>query len=308
MEGSLDTVMAANLDTVDWKGGGIPEINLNLIPEGDVEPDVISSFQEDGAVLMKGLYSNWVDTLRAGLHKNMESPLEYAFPCDSTPAGAPGKYFDSYCNWLLIPEYFEFVTRSSAASVAGQLMNANEVQFFHDHAFCKEPGTQQATPWHQDHPYYCVDGQQSVSLYIALDSTPAEVALRFVRGSHRWGILFHPVSFLDGENFDTDSEVQKAVPDIESNPDQYEILVWDLEPGDCIAFHFQTLHGTTDGEVTDRRRALSTRWLGDDIIYCERQIETSPPYSNIELKHGDRMREDWFPVLWRRHSSHSNKR
>ena len=130
MESSLDTVMAANLDTVDWKGSGIPEINLNLIPEGDVEPDVISCFQEDGAVLMKGLFSDWVDTLRAGLERNMESPLNYAFPCDSTPAGAPGKYFDSYCNWLLIPEYFEFVTRSSAASVAGQLMNANEVQFF----------------------------------------------------------------------------------------------------------------------------------------------------------------------------------
>ena len=81
-----------------------------------------------------------------------------------------------------------------------------------------------------------------------------------------------------------------------------------LEPGDCIAFHFQTLHGTTDGEVIGRRRALSTRWLGDDIIYCERQIETSPPYSDIGLKHGDRMREDWFPVLWRRISSHSKNR
>lgn len=304
MQSETDSIKAANQVTVDWKGSGLPEIDLTLIPEISVEPGVISQFHETGAVVMRGVYREWVDHLRAGLERNLMSPMDYAFPCDSTPDGAPGRYFDSYCNWLLIPEYFDYVTRSSAASLAGQLMQTECAQFFHEHAFSKEPGTQQATPWHQDLPYYCLEGEQTVSLYVALDPMPAEVALRFVRGSHLWGKFFHPVSFFDGSNFDTDGEELESVPDIEGNPDRFEVLVWDLEPGDCIAFDFRSLHGTTAGEVKNRRRAVSTRWFGDDVRYCERPIETSPPFPDIELKPGDRMREDWFPVLWRRQVSH----
>jgi hypothetical protein len=48
------------------------------------------------------------------------------------------------------------------------------------------------------------------------------------------------------------------------------------------------------------RRAFSTRWLGDDVTYCERPGETSPPYTDHGMRHGEPMREDWFPVLWRR--------
>ena len=300
MQTSVDEMKAANQVTVDWKAGGVPQLDLSLVPESSVQSDVITQFKQTGAVVLRGTYCEWVDCLRAGLQRNLESPLDYAFPCDSTPEGQPGRYFDSYCNWLLIPEYFEYVTRSSAASVAGQLMQSEVVQFFHEHAFSKEPGTQQATPWHQDLPYYCLDGDQTVSLYIALDPMPAEVALRFVSGSHRWGQSFHPVSFFDGSKFATNGEVLETVPDIEGNPDRYKILAWDLEPGDCIAFAFGTLHGTTAGKVKNRRRAVSTRWLGDDVQYCERPVETSPPFPDIGLKPGDRMREDWFPVLWRR--------
>ncbi len=302
MKNSETPIMAANQLTIDWKHTGVPDIDLNGIPEVNVKSDTIKQYQSDGVVLLHELYADWVDELRAGLQKNLDHPTDYAFPCESTPTGSPGRYFDSYCNWLLIPEYFRFVTRSTAAAMAGQLMESVTAQFFHDHSFCKEPGTQQATPWHQDLPYYCVDGRKTVSLYVALDSTPADVALQFVRGSHQWGRTFHPVSFFDGTNFDTDGAVLEAVPDLAEDPGQYEILSWDLKPGDCIAFDFRCLHGTTAGEVKNRRRAVSMRWLGDDVVYCDRAIETSPPYLDIDLQPGDTMREDWFPVLWRRHS------
>ena len=70
--------------------------------------------------------------------------------------------------------------------------------------------------------------------------------------------------------------------------------------GDAIIFDYRTLHGTGDATVKSLRRAFSTRWLGDDATYCERAGETSPPYRNHGMRHGERMREDWFPVLWRR--------
>ena len=82
-----------------------------------------------------------------------------------------------------------------------------------------------------------------------------------------------------------------------SGHQKYDILACDLAPGDVIAFDFRTLHGTTAGRVEGRQRALSTRWLGDDVTYCRRPGQTSPPFPEIGLEEGERMREDWFPVV-----------
>ena len=90
-----------------------------------------------------------------------------------------------------------------------------------------------------------------------------------------------------------------SVPDIDGNPDDYDILSGALEPGDTIVFNFRTLHGTTDAPLKARRRAFSLRWFGDDVTYCDRPGETSPSFPDINLNHGDIMREDWFPVIWR---------
>ena len=181
-------------------------------------------------------------------------------------------------------------------------MQSNSARFFHEHAFVKTPGTQRATPWHQDLPYYCVDGRQTASVYVSLDQADAGVAVQFVRGSHRWGKLFYPRVFEDGSDFNDDQpgNLLKPVPDIDADRDAWDITSWSLEPGDTIVFDFRTLHGTGDATVKQLRRAFSTRWLGDDVTYCERPGETSPPYSDHDMQHGDAMREDWFPVLWRR--------
>ena len=290
-----------NATTVDWRN---PECRLDDAqpPEYTAANADIETFQRDGVVLLRGLFADWVDRLRAGLERNLEAPERFAFPCESNPAGLPGRFFDSYCNWQLIPEYFDYVTASRAASLAGQFMGSDSARFFHEHAFLKAPGTQRATPWHQDLPYYCVDGRQTASVYVSLDRADAEVAVQFVRGSHRWSQLFYPRVFEDGSHFNDDLAGidMAAVPDIEAQRDQYDIAAWSLEPGDTILFDFRTLHGTGDAEVRDLRRAFSTRWLGDDVTYCDRPGETSPPYSDHGMHHGEPLRDDWFPVLWRR--------
>ena len=83
--------------------------------------DTVASerFQEDGATLLRGVFDEWVEPLRAGLERNLRAPQDFAFSCESAPAGAPGRFFDSYRNWLLIPEYLDHVTHSCAASCDG---------------------------------------------------------------------------------------------------------------------------------------------------------------------------------------------
>ena len=73
-------------------------------------------------------------------------------------------------------------------------MESNRAQFFHDHVLVKEPGTSKATPWHQDGPYYFIDGIQNVSLWSPLDIVK-DASLRCVSGSHLWD---KPVLPTDG--------------------------------------------------------------------------------------------------------------
>ena len=39
-----------------------------------ITKDQITAYQRDGAVLIKGLWADWVDVLRAGVARNMADP------------------------------------------------------------------------------------------------------------------------------------------------------------------------------------------------------------------------------------------
>jgi len=292
--------------TVPWETPEMPELDALRagrlsVPEFSVEQDQIDTYRRDGVLYLDGAFVDWVEPLRAGLARNLENPSDYRFPAESTAEGEPGRFFDSYCNWPLIPEYREFLFKSPAASLAGKIMGGSVAQFFHEHAFAKEPGTQRATPWHQDIPYYTVSGDRNVSVYVALDDVDEDVAVRFIRGSHRWGKIFYPKVWLDGADFNVgDDGYSDSVPDIDADPETYDIVGRALKAGDTILFNFKTLHGTSDGVMRRKRSAFSTRWLGDDMRFLQRPGETSPPFPDPGMVTGDRMREDWFPILWRR--------
>ncbi|MGH3196298.1 MAG: phytanoyl-CoA dioxygenase family protein [Streptosporangiaceae bacterium] len=61
----------------------------------------------------------------------------------------------------------------------------------------QEGRTRQRTPWHQDQPYYNVDGP-GVSAWIAVDPVPEDGCLELLAGSHR-GPRLMPRTFLNQE-------------------------------------------------------------------------------------------------------------
>jgi ectoine hydroxylase-related dioxygenase (phytanoyl-CoA dioxygenase family) len=90
------------------------------------------------------------------------------------------------------------------------------------------------------------------------------------------------------------------VPDPDSDPAKFRILEWDMEPGDAVAFDFKTLHGARGNHSSRRRRAFSLRLLGDDARYVTRPGPTSPPFPAHGMIDGQTLREDWFPIIYRR--------
>jgi ectoine hydroxylase-related dioxygenase (phytanoyl-CoA dioxygenase family) len=264
---------------------------------GDTLPGAtIESFRLDGAVLLKGYFRDWVDVLRAGVERNLAEPGPNQRVY--TPKGGSGRFVGDYCNWARIPEYRRFIFESPAAPIARQLMGSRTVRIFHEHVLIKEPGTRELTPWHHDQPYYCVDGEQNVSLWMPLDRVPRDVCVEYVAGSHRWGRWFRPSKFT-GAAYDHKSDKLEDMPDIGAHRSDYRLLSWDVEPGDAIAFHFLTIHGAPGNPSSNRRRAIATRWLGDDATYAVRSGEISPPFPGLDqrLKPGGPMDAAEFPLV-----------
>lgn len=264
------------------------------MPHPLVTPQMIDAFQKDGVVLVKDLFADHVQSLRDGVALNMEQPGPYA--SENRKQGETGRFFDDYCNWSRIPQFREVIQSSPLAEVAADLMQSETVQMFHDHVLVKEPGTSMATPWHQDGPYYFVEGRQTISFWSPLDPV-REATLRCVTGSHLWEKEVLPTRWVSEQGFFPDEGQYIPVPDPEA--EGMRIVEFEMEPGDAVAFHFRTLHGARGNRSDRRRRAFSVRLLGDDARYVERPGRTSPPFPGHDMRPGQRLREDWFPYLKR---------
>ncbi|BBE33286.1 phytanoyl-CoA dioxygenase family protein [Sphingosinicella microcystinivorans] len=153
-----------------------------------------------------------------------------------------------------------FIDDSPAGEVAGQIMRARHAYCIYDQLFVKQAGeVVKGTDWHQDMPYMPFDGDQMCVMWMALDPVPKDNALQFLRGWHRSGQLYqfatpgHPDLSLP------------PVPDIDENDP--EVVSFACEPGDLVIFQMRTLHGAaTRTNVSGQRRALATRWVGDEAV------------------------------------------
>ena len=256
-------------------------------------PELIDAYARDGAVLVRGAFADYVETIAAGIARNMAEPGPYA--AENLKPGESGRFFDDYCNWQRIPEFQALIEDGRAAALAAAVMRSNSAQFFHDHVLVKEPGTAKATPWHQDIPYYFVDGRQTVSMWIPVDPVDRATCPQFIRGSHLWEKMVTPVRWLDDSAFYPDPALYRPVPD--PTREDYDILSWEMQPGDAILFDFRSAHGAPGNLSTARRRALSLRWVGDDVRFAKRPGRTSPPFPGHGMTPGQKLREDWFPVV-----------
>ncbi|WP_204113759.1 phytanoyl-CoA dioxygenase family protein [Shimia biformata] len=260
-----------------------------------VTPEMIETYQRDGVVVVRGLWADHVDQIRAGIAANMEQPGPYA--AENLKKGEGGRFFDDYCNWQRIPEFAAVIHDSPVAEVAADLMQSRKVQVFHDHVLVKEPGTSKPTPWHQDGPYYFVEGRQTISFWAPVDPV-TDATLRCVAGSHLWPKPVLPTRWLSEENFYPNEADYMPVPDPDA--EGMDIREWALEPGDAVAFHYGILHGARGNETTSRRRAFSLRLVGDDARYVTRPGRTSPPFPGHGMTEGQHLRPDWFPQVWPR--------
>lgn len=285
-------------------------------PEDIVDASAIADFKRDGAVCLRGAFDRaWLETLGRGIDSDLANPSPRLSRHTKDP-DAPA-YIEDFWVWDEFPEFRAFVHDSPCGALAARLLGAQSINLVMDNWFLREAGSRSRPPFHQDLAYFDFEGTMCV-LWLPLEPVAREDGIGFVKGSHLWDKLFMRVRFGDGHQQDGpalegDAGVEAngqryfAPPDVAANPDAYDVLQWDLEPGDCIFFDMRTLHGGLAETVptkTVRRFTLRMtapdgriRYRGDWAKDERRMFEAAG------YREGDRLSGAFFPQLFPRETA-----
>ncbi len=275
----------------------------------------IDCYQRDGAILLKGvLGQREQDLLARGVEESFSNPGKRATRA-SDKAGEGMTFLESFPS-LNSPSLQTLLETSCIAEIAARMMRTPSAQLILDQIFYKQHGRVIPTPWHQDTPYLRVRGDEMVRVWITADFSPRELSLQIVRGSHRWNVIYDPRLPGSGDGNIRKSGAGKMlelatadssaprVPDIERYRDSFDILNWEVEPGDALVFHGNMLHAA--GGASDYpgdRRAYTSMWGGPNLHYIvppDNAIPTLAEINGVEVPDGARIGEyrDAFPLGW----------
>lgn len=256
-------------------------------PALTLSADQIDAFWRDGVICVRKLYSPaWIDRLARALDAICAAPS----PITDRPR--VGTFHSDAFTWLTNDDIRDFAIDGPSAHVMQQVFRSDRVNYFYDQIFVKEQMSPNPTPWHHDFTFWPLEGDQIASLWTSVDKVDAaSSALEFVAGSHRWPQRYRAIA-ADGMDFTTGTTMDE-LPDINADRSKFDIVSWEVEPGDALLFHALTLHGARGNRSTSvKRRAITTRWCGDDVTYRPKGMPM--PY-RVDLAPGDALSGRIFP-------------
>jgi ectoine hydroxylase-related dioxygenase (phytanoyl-CoA dioxygenase family) len=262
-----------------------------------VTPEDVADYARDGVVLIRSVLDpDEIEQARQGIAAVMDDPGPLAKIASGS--GDPGLFFEDFCRRGDVAVIDELAQHSCVPELGAALMATSEVRLYHDHVLVKEGGTEQRTPWHQDQPYYNVDGR-GISAWIPVDPIPEAGCLELLAGTHL-GPWLMPRTFLKREAKWFPEGSLAEIPDVEADREAFDIRRYGMEPGDAIFFDFLTVHGAPGFPFGGRRRVLSLRYLSEAARHAPRQWDTSPPFEGLAdvLPAGAVMDNPLFPVVW----------
>ena len=143
--------------------------------------------------------------------------------------------------------YGMFARSDTMVGAMSQILD-DEPYHYHSKMIMKEPKVGGAWEWHQDYGYWYQNGVLTpnlCSVMIAVDrATRENGCLQVIRGSHHMGRVDHG---RNGDQAGADMErVNVAL-------ERMELVYCEMEPGDAVMFHSNTLH-RSDANLSDKPR------------------------------------------------------
>lgn len=206
------------------------------------------AFDRDGYVIVRGFF----DAEEAGL---LQSAI------DQDPA-IRGHFYDrgdaeglttKMATWNHPGDsVYGLAARSAKMVDTMEDLLGGEVYHYHSKITAKEPYEGGAWEWHQDYGYWYNNGclfPYMASAMTALDRcTKENGCLQVLKGSHHLGRIDH--GLLDGDQVGAD------LRRVEEASKHLDLVYCEMEPGDVVFFHCNTLHRSDQNRSPDRRWTL----------------------------------------------------
>ena len=239
-------------------------------------------YQADGFLVLRGLLSEnerqaIVEWLRGVAARRDELPSWHIIPEPGAPAD-PQDPLTAVRKFQALPDYPEamryFGSGTPPAEATRELLGGpDDLRLMFLSCFAKPAGHGTETPWHQDQGLWSIWNPAATSCWVAIDEcTPENGCLRFLRGSHRGGMVehvmpegaFHP--YIPAERIDPDRIV--SVP---------------MRPGDAVFFDGRALHQSEPNRSGKRRLGVVAVYSPDaDLV---RSLDVSD-WANNRVKQG----------------------
>jgi ectoine hydroxylase-related dioxygenase (phytanoyl-CoA dioxygenase family) len=167
--------------------------------------------------------------------------------------------------WQHSDKVREFVFSRRLAGIAAQLLGVPSVRLYHDQALYKEAGGG-FTPWHVDQHYWPLSTDRTVTVWVPLQDTPAELGpLTLAAGSHRSGY---------GRELEISDESEARLDEFVTSSG-YRVDDAPFAVGD-VSFHSGwTIHRAPANSSETPRRVMT-------VIYMDAAIEIAPPANHYQ--------------------------
>ena len=224
-----------------------------------LDPARRKAFDEDGYVLVRGLFdTEEIGILRAAIEQD---PALSGSLYDRKDASGKSTRMATWNH----PgdSVYGLAARSRRVVDTMEDVLGGEVYHYHSKLTAKEPRDGGAWEWHQDYGYWYHNGcvyPYMASVMVALDRcTKENGCLQVLRGSHLAGRVDHGV--MEGEQVGADPRR------VEQLLAHHELVYAEMEPGDGLFFHCNTMHRS------DQNRSPNRSWT---VLFCYNAARNDP--------------------------------
>ena len=225
---------------------------------GNLSAEQIAAFQDDGYLIVPGLFDP--DEAKI-LHAAAKADKAFDKHAHDLEDGEGGKA--QLVLWNKAGEdLWGAIARSERIVNAMEALLDDEVYHYHSKMSIKRPRTGGAWSWHQDYGYWYQNGclyPDMASAFIAIDpNTRANGCMQVLKGSHKLGRVEHG-RFGDQTGADPER--------VEAAMKHMELVYVEIEPGDTLFFHSNTLHRS------DQNTSETPRW---SLLCCYNTRHNNP--------------------------------
>lgn len=226
---------------------------------GPLSDSQLRQFHKDGYYIARGLYDNEEMALLSQAAREDKALAEHAIERNDGEGGVARLTLWNHPG----NDIYGMFSRGRRLVDAMEQLLGGEVYHYHSKMNMKEPHVGGAWAWHQDYGYWYQNGclfPDMASVMIAVDAATRENGcLQTIRGSHRMGRIDH---VLTGDQ--AGAELERVNVALE----RLELVYVEMEVGDAVFFHGNTLHRS------DRNRSDKPRW----VLICCYNAASNDPY------------------------------